>query len=76
MAKRPKKKKILSASPEIFMSFCPTVSILGNSHKKLHLGVLVVAQRVKNPASIQKNVGSIPGLTQWVKDLVLPQVAA
>ena len=31
-------------------------------------GVLVVAQQVKNSTSIHKDVGSIPGLAQWVKD--------
>ena len=31
-----------------------------------------VAQYVKNPTSILENVGSIPGLTQWVKDPVFP----
>ena len=35
------------------------------------LGVPLVAQWVKNPASIHEDVGSVPGLTQWVKDLVL-----
>ena len=29
------------------------------------------AQRVKNPISIHDDMGSIPGLTQCVKDLVL-----
>ena len=37
------------------------------------LGVPVVAQQVKNPASIHEDWGSIPGLTQLVKDLMLPQ---
>ena len=32
-------------------------------------GVPVVAQRVKNSISIHKDAGSIPSLTQWVKDL-------
>ena len=31
-----------------------------------------MAQQVKNPAGNHENVGSIPGLAQWVKDLVLP----
>ena len=35
------------------------------------LGAPVVAQWVKNPTSIHENVGSVPGLTQWVKDLAL-----
>ena len=35
-----------------------------------------MAQEVKNPTSIHEDEGSIPGLTQWIKDLVLPQAAA
>ena len=27
-----------------------------------------MAQQVKNPTSIHKDVSSIPGLTQWIKD--------
>ena len=33
-------------------------------------------QRVKNPTSIHEGVGSIPGLTPWVKDPALLQAAA
>ena len=34
----------------------------------------IVAQGVKNPTGILEDVGLIPGLTQWVKDLALPMV--
>ena len=38
-------------------------------------GVPVVAQRVNNLTSICEDSSSIPGLTQWVKDQVLPKAA-
>ena len=37
-------------------------------------GVPIVVQWVKNPTSIHKDLGSIPRLTQWIKDLALPQL--
>ena len=43
-----------------------------NLQKSTHEGVPVVAQALTNPTSIHEDLGSIPGLTQWIKDPVLP----
>ena len=40
--------------------------------KKWRTGVPVVAEWLTNPTSNHEVVGSIPGLSQWVGDLVLP----
>ena len=44
-----------------------------NWRKKISPGVPAVAQQGKNPTNIHEEAGSIPGLAQWIKDLMLPQ---
>ena len=34
-------------------------------------GVPIVAQWIKSPTTTHEDVGSIPGLTRWVKDMAL-----
>ena len=43
-----------------------------NPLKMTGLGVPIVAQQLTNLTSIHEDSDSIPGLIQWVKDLVLP----
>ena len=40
--------------------------------KDVKIGVPIVAQWLTNPTRNDEVVGLIPGLTQWVKDSVLP----
>ena len=40
------------------------------------VGVPFVAQWLRNPTRNHENAGLIPGLAQWVKDVVLPMRCA
>ena len=44
---------------------------LKRNFKNVELGVPTMAQGLMNPTSTHEDAGSVPGLTQWVKDLEL-----
>ena len=48
--------------------------LLSGCHNIICPGVPVVAQQLMNPTRIHEDLGPIPGLTQWIKDLALPWV--
>ena len=63
---------------KIYNSLCSTIIFITRRKKKYQhikvcvVGVPVVAQQLMNPTSIHQDAGSIPDLSQWVKELLLP----
>ena len=56
--------------------FCGSLWMSSLPIKMQDVRVPIVAQWVKNLTRIQEDVGSIPGLIQWIRDLALPQASA
>ena len=65
---------VLSPSQHEWFSNCgpwtSSISITWEPVRNAHSGIPIVDQWIKNLTG--EDVGSIPGLTQWVKDLALP----
>ena len=53
-------------------SECKSFRSSKETSRKENSGVPVVAQRLMYPTHVHGDVRSIPGLAQWVKDLLLP----
>ena len=72
--------QLLSITPARFFFLYPWVRLLSSlmerrlpdNKERPYLGGPVVAQRVKNLTRIHEDVGLIPRLVQWRKDLALP----
>ena len=50
---------------------CSDVNLELSLESQKQRGVPIVAQGLMNPTYIQEDLGLIPGLSQWVKDLAV-----
>ena len=59
--------RLVHSTTQAIFSKCVDISLITTAQ-----GVPIVAQWLMNTTRIHVDVGLIPGLTQWVKDLALP----
>ena len=55
----------------VIVGLCTETHYIIGKKKQTNLGVPVVAQWLTNPTRNHEVAGSVPGLAQWVKVLVL-----
>ena len=59
--------------PSAFTYPVPRIMVgIRKIQRRVQQGAPRVAHQVTNPTGIHEDVGSVPGLSQWVKDPVLP----
>ena len=58
--------------PQVVIFYLPIQCSVYSKKKIGNWGVPFLAQWLKNLTGIHEDVGSIPGLTRWVKDPALP----